>query len=913
MPAGRPLFGRGRCRPARGHARRGCALANAGAERVLAYAEPVTQSGRVEPRSVIGTPVPRGIQGDRPTPGRSRVDQLESRVVVRAAPQRSCRRAADATDAGPGRMIPTAGPAAPRPRDPDDAQALRAALAEQSQLRAAAEKSLYAALRQIDRRQKEIRVVEELTGVGSFYWIVDADSMWWSEEAAALFRLGPDGPPPSREQYLQLIHAADRERVSGRPARGRRERRPSTTSSTGWCSAARCARSAASAGSRSTWTGPRSPAPSRTSPTRGRPPGPLRESRDRFAGVLDAATEQCIVASDARGRITVFNSGAERMLGWTAAGGARAHGPSSSTTRPRSRRAPPNSASRPVGAAIVGAAADGGAETRDWTYLTRDGDRLHAMVTTNAQFAPDGAVTGYISVATDITDRIRAQREIQESEARFRDTFEFAPNGMMLISSDPDGRRPLPQGQPGAVPAHRVLHRAAAHHAHPGPDPSRATRRRSSSGPSEVRHGQVTTRSRSSGTGCTRTATTCGCSSPSARCGPSDTYVIAQVEDITDRKQSEARLTHQALHDWLTGLPNRLLLMDRIEHALAASIRSGRLVGLLYIDLDGFKGGQRHRRARRRRPHPDPHRRPDPARRAARGHRRPARRRRVRRGLQRSRRPDGGAAHRRPGARDHPGAAQLPGPDLRPRGQHRGQHLAAGLAAGRRCCGRPTRRCTPARWPARGGSGSAVCTRARSAPTAPGPGHARSSPRELRIARWTAASWRSGGSRSTTWPTGRIVAVEQLLRWNHPTRGVLEPADFLDAADAADLLVPIGRRVLLEACALAREWVAELGAAAPPVHVNVAGRQLDSGRLLDRRAGRACGSTGCRPSCWCWSWPRPTCRCSPTGCATTSPRCASAGVRVALDDLGTGHASLGDVIAFPMDLLKIDVEQRARG
>ncbi|MGA3219330.1 MAG: diguanylate cyclase, partial [Acidimicrobiales bacterium] len=66
-------------------------------------------------------------------------------------------------------------------------------------------------------------------------------------------------------------------------------------------------------------------------------------------------------------------------------------------------------------------------------------------------------------------------------------------------------------------------------------------------------------------------------------------YVIVQAEDITARKDAEARLVHQALHDPLTGLPNRLLFQDRLEHALARLARRHESVGVFYVDLDEFK------------------------------------------------------------------------------------------------------------------------------------------------------------------------------------------------------------------------------------------------------------------------------------------------------------------------------------
>ncbi|MBW3537789.1 MAG: EAL domain-containing protein, partial [Actinobacteria bacterium] len=66
-------------------------------------------------------------------------------------------------------------------------------------------------------------------------------------------------------------------------------------------------------------------------------------------------------------------------------------------------------------------------------------------------------------------------------------------------------------------------------------------------------------------------------------------YFIAQMQDITERKRAEDLLEHQALHDPLTGLPNRTLLLDRLNHALARSRRTGRMAAVLFMDLDRLK------------------------------------------------------------------------------------------------------------------------------------------------------------------------------------------------------------------------------------------------------------------------------------------------------------------------------------
>lgn len=71
-------------------------------------------------------------------------------------------------------------------------------------------------------------------------------------------------------------------------------------------------------------------------------------------------------------------------------------------------------------------------------------------------------------------------------------------------------------------------------------------------------------------------------------------HFIKQIEDVTDRKVVEERLLHQVLHDSLTGLPNRLLFMDRLQHALARSQRARTPVAVLFVDLDHFKSVNDH-------------------------------------------------------------------------------------------------------------------------------------------------------------------------------------------------------------------------------------------------------------------------------------------------------------------------------
>jgi diguanylate cyclase len=152
---------------------------------------------------------------------------------------------------------------------------------------------------------------------------------------------------------------------------------------------------------------------------------------------------------------------------------------------------------------------------------------------------------------------------------------------------------------------------------------------------------------------------------------------------------------------------------------------------------------------------------------------------------------------------------------------------------------------------------------------------------------------------------GTLYGVEALVRWDHPDRGPIPPADFIPAAERTGLIVPLGAWILAEACAQAARWRRELGPAAPgTVSVNVSPRQLrEAGFAADvaatlRRAGLPARHL--------------TVEVTETavfdgGAGLNELHALKAlGVTVALDDFGTGHSSLGLLRTCPVDVLKVD-------
>ena len=153
---------------------------------------------------------------------------------------------------------------------------------------------------------------------------------------------------------------------------------------------------------------------------------------------------------------------------------------------------------------------------------------------------------------------------------------------------------------------------------------------------------------------------------------------------------------------------------------------------------------------------------------------------------------------------------------------------------------------------------------------------------------------------------GRVSAVEAFLRWNHPVRGQLAPAVFLELADESGLIGPIGDWVLGQACRDLRGWIdAGLVDPATSLHINVSRRQLADITFVDRTVAtlRDRGIDGSRLVC---ETGEATLVDSNPAILRTVNALKRAGVRIAVDDFGSGYSSLASLRTFPADILKID-------
>jgi EAL domain-containing protein (putative c-di-GMP-specific phosphodiesterase class I) len=149
----------------------------------------------------------------------------------------------------------------------------------------------------------------------------------------------------------------------------------------------------------------------------------------------------------------------------------------------------------------------------------------------------------------------------------------------------------------------------------------------------------------------------------------------------------------------------------------------------------------------------------------------------------------------------------------------------------------------------------------------------------------------------------RVTGLEALLRWQHPTRGMLPPDDFIPVAEASGLIIPIGRWVLNEACRRGAQWRAHghtIGIA-----VNVSARQLESNELFED-VRRALSQSGLHAGALTLEVTETALMRDTEATAERLKALKELGVRIAIDDFGTGYSSLAYLRQFPADALKID-------
>lgn len=152
--------------------------------------------------------------------------------------------------------------------------------------------------------------------------------------------------------------------------------------------------------------------------------------------------------------------------------------------------------------------------------------------------------------------------------------------------------------------------------------------------------------------------------------------------------------------------------------------------------------------------------------------------------------------------------------------------------------------------------------------------------------------------------TGRLTGVEALIRWNHPEKGVLLPNDFIPVAEAGEIIVAIGNRVLNAACIQNKRWQ-DLGYPAICTAVNISARQLQKDDFVDSVLN-ALSNSGLSPEYLELELTESVLVESMNKTAKKLEYLRNLGVKVALDDFGSGYSSLNYLKSLPIDKIKID-------
>jgi EAL domain-containing protein (putative c-di-GMP-specific phosphodiesterase class I) len=154
--------------------------------------------------------------------------------------------------------------------------------------------------------------------------------------------------------------------------------------------------------------------------------------------------------------------------------------------------------------------------------------------------------------------------------------------------------------------------------------------------------------------------------------------------------------------------------------------------------------------------------------------------------------------------------------------------------------------------------------------------------------------------------TGRIAEAEALVHWNHPTRGLIFPVDFIAIAEDTGLIIPIGQWVLTEACRQAAVWQVEFPANPPlTISVNLSPRQFQQAMLLES-VKSALSESGLEPSSLKLEITEGVIMRDIETTIGVLRELKTLGVQIAVDDFGTGYSSLSYLKRLPLDVIKID-------
>jgi len=539
----------------------------------------------------------------------------------------------------------------------------------------------------------------------------------------------------------------------------------------------------------------------------------------------------------------------------------------------------------------------------DYRLIARDGRIVHVHDEARLVYDAEGRPVSWQGAFVDVTAMREAEEALRKSEARFRSTFDDASVAMALM--DIEGRylrvnaaysQLLGYSESELLKLHSVdvthpsdrhLHLPYAQRLVTGEIDSFELEKRYLDRDGEVVWA-ILSLSRVRGS------------------DENQPYFLAQMQDITERKRLEAQLRHDALHDTLTGLPNRALLLDRLEQSLVHAQRHGGSIGVLFLDLDDFKvvndslgHGEGDRLL------------VDAATRIASC---------IRAGDTVSRFGGDEFAILLPDITDFSGAVEVAErisrafeAPFRLAGRDITITISTGIAiseSGNDTSEDLLRHADVAMYRAKhlGKNRHDVFDAEMHA----------ASLRRLQMEEELRAAIENDRMRLVFQPkvqlaTGAVVGCEALVRWDDPERGMISPGEFIPFAEESGLIVQLGAWVIREACQQAANWrtrndastASHDGLPAFMISVNLSARQFQQPDLVDMIA-TVLAETGLPAEQLMVELTETVVMDDAESSVERLKRLKQLGVQIAIDDFGTGYSSLAYLRRFPVDVIKID-------
>ncbi len=605
----------------------------------------------------------------------------------------------------------------------------------------------------------------------------------------------------------------------------------------------------------------------------------LGDSEAKYRMLLDGVQDYAIFMLDPRGKVVSWNRGAERLKGYA---GSEILGQNFSRffTEEDVKRGLPEE--------LLRITADRGRHEEHRMRVRKDGTQFLASITFAALRDSAGYLQGFCEISRDLT-------ETKESEAKYRGLLEAAPDAMVVVNQRGEivlvnfraekqfgyrrdeliGQKVtniIPQGFAERLLADALRPEAEALAQQIGTGIELTAKRKNGSEfPIEIMLSPLQ--------------------------NTEGILVTAAIRDITVRRTAEAEIIHSAEHDFLTGLPNRMLLNDRVGQAIRLAKRHRKRVAVLFLDLDGFKhindslghsmGDKLLQSIAKRLENC------------------------VRASDTVSRQGGDEFVILLTDEEHSQDVAMTARRMLRAVaeahsiGQH-DLHITSSVGV--------------SVYP---DDGTDAETLIKNADTAmyQAKENARSSFQFFKPAMNERAVERQALEESLRralerqefavhyqpkidLKTGLISGAEALLRWTHPTRGAISPAQFIPVAEDSGLILPIGKWVLGQACQQARTWI-DAGLPLGTMAVNVSAMQLREEHFLEG-IFTILRETGLPPESLELELTESVLMKHADSTASMLMALRARGIKIAVDDFGTGYSSLSYLKKFPMDSLKID-------